>query len=93
MLDARLFELSQFSEAEELAPETLIVTPTFCQGETIEAHIRSVGLSLTRASILVVDAQPTRPTRSVRSSRDSTSFDALDLEASPDHTGRELRGR
>src|SRR6266540_1973321 len=55
MLDARLFELSQFSEAEELAPETLIVTPTFCERDTIEDHIRSVGLSLTRASILIVD--------------------------------------
>jgi dolichol-phosphate mannosyltransferase len=55
MLDPRLFDRSKFPEALRLAPETVVVTPTFCESDTIASHIRAVDAALPGVSILVVD--------------------------------------
>ena len=55
MLDPRLFDRSKFPEALRLAPETVVVTPTFCESDTIASHIGAVESALPGVSLLVVD--------------------------------------
>lgn len=55
MLDPRLFDRSKFPAALRLAPETVVVTPTFRESDTIAAHVLAVEASLPGVSILVVD--------------------------------------
>ncbi len=55
MLDPQLFGLSRFPEAVRLAGDTLVITPTYLERDTIEVHIRAVDAALPGASILVVD--------------------------------------
>ena len=55
MLSPELFDVRRFPKALELAPSTVVVTPTFRERETIERHVRSVFSVLPGISVLVVD--------------------------------------
>jgi dolichol-phosphate mannosyltransferase len=55
MLDLSLFDVSRFPGAAALAARTVVVTPTYLERDTVEAHVRAVSRALPGASILLVD--------------------------------------